>query len=150
MRRAPACRYCGNRLGTETQTHVETGLTSAAVRQQKIRLGRKLSSTRRLSGDGFDDIATCHNPGQSFTDSQEISLSYHNAQLEYAYPRQHRKFAKLLFHDGRTKDLEKSRRSFHHNVRDEQESRFCGKIIQSFPVQCAFRRCSTARLTAKS
>jgi len=77
------------------------------IMPQKVELGKKLFFDRRLSGDGTTSCARCHDPERSFTDGQEISLSYPTTRnLRNAPTLMNVGYAKYLFWDGRARSLE--------------------------------------------
>jgi len=75
--------------------------------REKIELGKKLFSDKRLSRDGTVSCATCHDPHYSFADSRTVAVGIRGQKsTRHAPTLINRVFGKSFFWDGRAATLE--------------------------------------------
>jgi cytochrome c peroxidase len=80
---------------------------SNPLSQAKIELGRQLYFDPRLSGDGKESCATCHDPDKGFSDARPTSTGIGGQVGARNAPTvMNRLFSKEQFWDGRAEDLE--------------------------------------------
>jgi len=76
--------------------------------KEKIALGRRLFSDKRLSRDGTVACATCHNPRKAFTDGRPVAVGIEEQKGPRNVPTLvNRVYGKSFFLDGRAPTLEK-------------------------------------------
>jgi cytochrome c peroxidase len=74
---------------------------------EKVALGRKLFSDRRLSRDGSISCQSCHDPGRAFSDGRAIAVGIGQRTGRRNSPAIiNRGYGRLFFWDGRARTLE--------------------------------------------
>ena len=74
---------------------------------EKIELGRRLFSDRRLSRDGSIACVSCHDPERAFSDSRPIAIGVFGRQGRRNAPAIiNRGYGRAFFWDGRARTLE--------------------------------------------
>jgi cytochrome c peroxidase len=74
---------------------------------EKVALGRRLFSDRRLSRDGSMACATCHDPDRAFTDGRTLAIGYDRQRGTRNVPTiVNRGYGSTFFWDGRAASLE--------------------------------------------
>jgi cytochrome c peroxidase len=74
---------------------------------EKIELGRRLFSDRRLSRDGSVSCASCHNPARAFSDRRAVAVGVFGRTGRRNPPALvNRGYGRLFFWDGRARSLE--------------------------------------------